>query len=167
MTETKKDYSLLRPFDLEAAKSEYGIIDTDWDAVRYIGASSKFDEVCVEQTNGDLLIGVSSDFRMAPLCWVEGKPVYKGDVLYGVGEKKPLTAELDGLHWNHDESQLVEWRYASGGGYTWAPPKVKREVKLLAFIDDRKELRWVREDIFGDNQYQRIPSEDKLIQFEE
>ena len=81
---TEKDYSLLRPFDLEAAKagaklfcinSENG--ETECTFIQKAG-----DELCIHFERFGFSIHDETDsLRMAPLCWVEGKPVYPGDVL--------------------------------------------------------------------------------------
>ena len=81
--EQTKDYSLLRPFDLEAAKRGEPImgIDFSWPII-FCGTTTNGQVVFVEYTDksgGDQEV---ANIRMAPLAWVEGKPVYKGDTLY-------------------------------------------------------------------------------------
>lgn len=80
----------LRPFDLEAAKA--GALVTDpsdemlWSYVAGPDASGKF-VMKIEAkdigTYGEFTYPSRPDFfRMKPLCWVEDRPVYKGDVLW-------------------------------------------------------------------------------------
>lgn len=83
-----KAFSRLRPFNLEAAKRGEPICwYDDGERVRYIGQSAAHDGgACVEFLEGEC-VGQFETYapiylRMAPLCWVEGKPVYKGDRLY-------------------------------------------------------------------------------------
>lgn len=87
-----KDFSLLRPFDLEAAKrGELVCWHNDGTKARYVGKCGMDDEndICVEYledcfdvTAHTFVMHESDYFRMSPLCWIEGKPVYKDDVLY-------------------------------------------------------------------------------------
>lgn len=75
------DLSLLRPFNLEAAKSGEEIC---WyylsDPVKFIGITSK--GAIAYESEDEIGFTSSDQFRMKPLCWVEGKPAYNGDVLY-------------------------------------------------------------------------------------
>ena len=88
---TEKDYSLLRPFDLEAAKAGADLCDREGCVIYdFLGVGGNFygseaagvriksspytdrPHVCFSPLNA---------LRLAPLCWVEGKPVYPGDML--------------------------------------------------------------------------------------
>ena len=82
---TEKDYSLLRPFDLEAAKA--GVLLCDQSGSTLAGLlcctpdSSGYFRVWVNCIGGIVSCLHGKNIRLAPLCWVEGKPVYPGDVL--------------------------------------------------------------------------------------
>lgn len=85
---TEKDYSLLRPFDLEAAKAgakvcwhEDGEVAVDVMFVR--DRVIPLFEMCFSEEQAAVFTHDDSRryLRAAPLCWVEGKPVYPGDVL--------------------------------------------------------------------------------------
>ena len=80
--EQTKDYSLLRPFDLEAAKRGESILWID-SPVRWVALSAQASDACniVEHAQG-LSYVRDKELRMAPLCWIEGRPVYRGDKLY-------------------------------------------------------------------------------------
>ena len=91
--EQTKDYSLLRPFDLEAAKAGELLFEiymhgskvkTDEKIGTYIAGPNNHNEYVISfPTNGYVTYTDSiKDVRMAPLAWVEGKPVYTGDTLY-------------------------------------------------------------------------------------
>ena len=91
--EQTKDYSLLRPFDLEAAKAGAPLFEifmhpstvkTDEEIGTYItGPNNQNEYITSYPPNGYVVYKYSiADVRMAPLAWVEGKPVYKGDILY-------------------------------------------------------------------------------------
>ena len=102
---TNKDLNLLRPFDLEAAKrgdlltsSEGSIFDGDpvW---RYVAGPDAGGFLVVEILSNSRFASLSPErcFRMAPLCWVEGRPVYKGDTLYcKIGGSKLKAAAFEG-----------------------------------------------------------------------
>ena len=85
---TEKDYSLLRPFDLEAAKGGAGLTNetTVFDCKpvwKYVAGPDSAGFIAVEIVENGRLASpaLTSCFRLAPLCWVEGKPVYPGDAL--------------------------------------------------------------------------------------
>lgn len=108
---TEKDYSLLRPFDLEAAKAGHEITNENGDARIYVDGPDYMGQVCVKGCQGGLYIDPVGSLFMSPLCWVEGKPVYKGDVLY---------------------SKITSFRYEADGSendefFTWTKPTVKRD----------------------------------------
>ncbi len=151
-----KDYSLLRKFDLEAAKNGEHVL---------VGYGNKFDD-CVYITHhiepieeyvfnvkdhGFVILGASGSCthaftldsaKMKPLAWVEGKPVYKGDVLWynEFGFSIEVTGNNDydpnnGLKGKVKEVTKKNPCCHVGGELTWAPfyewswnkPKVKRE----------------------------------------
>lgn len=158
------DYTLLRPFDLEAAKAGGVLIDQEDGAeCRYVAGPHPVTKEIVVEFRGQagFMLGEASDFRMAPLCWVEGRPVYTGDVLYRLdtGAEGSATAAFG------TGVVCSEWpeRPFSADEITWTPPKVKREIKLVAFLDGGF-LRWVREDRWNNAPYARVPSEDKVIE---
>ena len=119
---------LLRPFDLEAAKA--GDLLTDPHS-NYL-----WSYVAGPDAIGKHILGVESDqskgvftcpckaenLRMAPLCWCEGRPVYKGDVLYGAYGENVVKAA----------NSLPGWLLSEAGidfqveGCTWTKPKIKK-----------------------------------------
>lgn len=125
----EKDYSLLRPFDLEAAKrGEVVCWYYDGERLEYVGtATSDGYAGCFKWLDGDNAgtyeIYESEDIRMAPLCWVEERPVYKGDVLWHKIGNYFVTVEHPGdAEYFTCEKGTFEYRYL-----TWTQPKVKRE----------------------------------------
>lgn len=103
--EQEKDYSLLRPFNLEAAKRGDPICDmagkTDWQFIHGLDRDGCM--ILMHIKNGHYITGTKhGEMRMAPLDWLEGKPVYVGDMLWN----KPLKAFaliLTADNWNHPE----------------------------------------------------------------
>lgn len=164
---TDKDYSLLRPFDLEAAKRGDPIIWTPNIDCVFLGESINRPNIPEEgpqyriEHSGGMSYASARRLRMAPLAWVEGRPVYRCDVLYGKGDKLKFVAQQEGLLCEHS-GELVEWKYVSEVGYTWTTPK----VKLLAWFDGYA-LEWRVEGATLHKGWKRVPSEDKIIQVEE
>lgn len=85
----KRNLNLLRPFDLEAAKRGVPLTQDD-----YLLGEPTWKYACGPDTNGRIMATIISSggfiaepthtkvFKMAPLAWVDGKPVYEGDTLY-------------------------------------------------------------------------------------
>ena len=112
-------------------------------------------------------------FRMVPLAWVEGRPVYKGDVLYssffhGMEECKDGVFEVTGIdgHGQFLAGKLSKNHATQFESCSWNPPKVKRQVKLLAYLD-HEQLFWLRETASPKWPAVRVPSEDKTVEVEE
>lgn len=187
----EKDYSLLRPFDLEAAKRGEAIcwINNEQHQEYVAGPDSAGDIVFIAKGGyGEFGFRQESHFRMAPLAWVRVsaddptlRPVYKGDVLWYSAHGFSIT--VTGLNPYHPDNGLrgdvlnaprANPRCYKGGEDTWAPfsvwswtpPKAKREVTLLAYLND-VSLVWVREGMPFAASSVRVPSEDKVIVLEE
>lgn len=123
-----KDYSLLRPFDLEAAKAGAAICYSHlMSVVEFVGEATAIGCIATKEEDGRIAITPRSQFRLAPLCWVEGKPVYKGDVLYS--KFFGGTFEATGLdHLQQIKAEKIGICAATCiDSCTWTPPKVKRE----------------------------------------
>lgn len=126
---TERDYSLLRPFDLEAAKRGEAICwHSNSDTLIYVGPA--VGGKCCFKWTGGILYGLFETYplnyvRMAPLAWAEGRPVYRGDVLYNkVGQELTATGEEGGklIVSEFPDDFLLEPDFLH-----WTPPKVKRE----------------------------------------
>lgn len=78
------DYSLLRPAVLKDLKVGDAILHADCEdeiTVKYKGNLQVLFE-CSKGPAQLLAFDSQHSFKLKPLCWVEGKPVYKGDKLY-------------------------------------------------------------------------------------
>lgn len=132
----EKDYSLLRPFDLEAARRLETICDNHaFNTYEFLGSEehehrkTKVAIRSISPIKGHLYVADYADLRMAPLAWVEGRPVYKGDVLWlTIGDKSSITAEC------FDNGMICGTCKEDGIGsdaepiyLTWQKPKTKRE----------------------------------------
>lgn len=131
---TEKDYSLLRPFDLEAAKAGEAIcwhedgdvaLDVMFIRDRVVPVFENAFTEKLEQVAFFTQSECGVYLRMAPLCWVEGKPVYKGDVLYYERGK----IEIEGVSsWLSCEVMRSKFGFnIKASCLTWTPPNVKRE----------------------------------------
>ena len=168
--EQQKDYNLLRPFDPEAAKFGDALIDIGGDECSFVaGPHSITGEVVVEFSDIGFILCRSHEISMAPLCWVEGKPVYKGDVLYGKWDSASPTGYViggvggDGIP-IHERSGCP--LSDTLDKITWSKSNEKREVKLLAYLTG-ENLVWKRCDAEVPDFYVRVPSEDKVIEIEQ
>ena len=139
---TEKDYSLLRPFDLEAAKA--GVLLCDQSGSTLAGLlcctpdSSGYFRAWVDRIGGLVSSLPGKSIRLAPLCWVEGKPVYPGDALWqttlagDVLKRKAKQISADGSYLEFDETG--SWAMdGSVSKLSWAepPPKpIKRWVNI-------------------------------------
>ncbi len=143
--EQTKDYSLLRPFDLEAAKAGaplfeiymYGSkVKTDEEIGTYIAGPNNLNEYVISYpTNGYMTyIDSIKAVRMAPLAWVEGKPVYKGDTLYSHffksgGQSQDGSFTVTGYRVSDDSFYAAEISYTAAtlvSSCSWNNPKVKK-----------------------------------------
>lgn len=124
-----KNLELLRPFDLEAAKRGEAITDSCGGNVVYIDGPDAGGNYAV-RIDGHFAVGSNERLRMAPLCWVEGRPVYKGDALFYEGIGRGVVVGMKGgdqIEITYDHHK--EWgpTGAFPENLTWTPPKVKRE----------------------------------------
>lgn len=132
--EQTKDYSLLRPFDIEAAKAGEKICygeDGDYKSVTFIAEAGPDGDHSIRDHNGNCYTEPSYGLRMAPLCWVEGKPVYKGDVLYSDKHGKGVIVDASNFNGGYaiefERTKIsIEATYFNSG-LTWTTPKVKRD----------------------------------------
>ena len=126
-----RNLELLRPFDLESAKagtllcSEAAMLNGEpaWKYAAGPDASGRI--VAVKISDGNFAAASRPEaFRMAPLCWVEGRPVYKGDVLFHLRRRVRVVANrMD------NDGFLCEEGCDSGDSLknlTWTHPNVKR-----------------------------------------
>lgn len=142
----KKDYSMLRPFDLEAAKAGEPIIWGYSTAAVFLGESinkrnvgGRGEQFRIEHVSG-LSYAYADDLKMAPLAWVEERPVYKGDVLYsrdiaGNVEKHVIHSANGSSLWS-DNGKVPAF------GITWQKPKVKKSGWRIV---DKDSLKFSKE----------------------
>lgn len=144
----EKDYSLLRPFDIEAAKRGEKVCCIDGAPRTLILEAGPDGEHVFKSLSGNCFLSDGSSLRMAPLAWVEGKPVYKGDVLYQpqlsnieyVADR--IYRDTDGdvfLYYKNGWSSWIEGPLyddsSSQVRVTWQKPKTKREAWANVYPD--------------------------------
>lgn len=125
------NYELLRPFDLEAAKAGAKITDKTEIEHTFAAEAGPDGDMAVRDPQGNVFVMDLSEARMVPLAWVEGKPVYPGDVLYRPGiVTGPLvvagcarSGDEDFLYFEGNGGSV----FADNRNLTWTPPKVKKE----------------------------------------
>lgn len=152
--EEKKDYSLLRPFDLEAAKRGEPFVYWNGSPRQYLGGPDKTGRVAIMDDEGVIQLSETyqENYRMAPLAWVEGKPVYRGDVLYFGGEEYTVDGGTEQVAFSTTHAKkrgplpAPEW-----STLTWTPPMVKREGWVVADINAARRMTKERaEEIVGE-----------------
>lgn len=127
----QRDYSLLRPFDLEAAKAGALLGDAvgspTW---KYAAGPDSNGNISVIIIKTGLFAEPSPTrvFKMAPLCWVEGRPAYKGDVLYrpGIDDGPVVASHIENVDGDDylvfEGSDRDEFADNRRGYMTWAEP---------------------------------------------
>jgi len=133
--EVQRQYSLLREFNLEQAKAGDEILHLLSPSftytevlqdVKFKGVTSNLQEAFVEDKQGEGYCYGTQRIKMKPLTWIEGKPVYKGDVLYfklyddcTVCEHKVYLLK-DNCLFDESGTYFVETK-----SLTWTKPKEK------------------------------------------
>lgn len=166
MTEQTKDYSLLRPFDLEAAKAGEPTCWDDEEAAKFV-AESADGMHCFSDEQGVLFMADSERIYMKPLAWVEGRPVYKGDELYYKSSAPMAGAKrtIKGVNGFGSFFFMENDMYGCQDAFTWEAPKPApktKKVKMYCYLM-RGELIW--KDAFCSD-WKRAPSEDREIEVE-
>lgn len=131
------NYELLRPFDLEAAKAGAKITDGAF-TFSFVAEAGDDGNMAVRFDWGNIALLPVDRARMVPLAWVEGKPVYPGDVLYWndtssapgskfTAENRPSVSSLV----MGSSTTTTGATYTDGGMYaaqlTWNKSKVRKE----------------------------------------
>ena len=138
------DYDLLKPFNLEDALNGAELLSRDRETrakepLKLAAVCGPDGDYCVRDAAGNLYTARGSLLGMAPLAWVEDKPVYKGDVLYSkISPHYGKAAEYhDG--WLVLNTGSITYR-SQVAAFTWTKPKRKREGWINIFpsliIDD-------------------------------
>lgn len=152
-----KDYYLLRKFDLEAAKNGEEICHKSVSSnLKFVdGVDSNNQCVLLYEETNTYVVSSADNLRMKPLAWVEGKPVYKGDVLYvtdGLHKGKSVVANGN-LVYNQllgsflpIESNSSYENKANIKYLTWNKPKVKKEGWINIYNNGTTHLHDTKEN---------------------
>lgn len=171
-----RDYSLLRPLNIEAAKAGAEVTQYNPDCPffatntgKLIGGPNSIGELVFEFDDcGFVLLEKDEDelefVKMKPLAWVDGRPVYEGDRIWCC--ERMAIATKDGAKYDSYD-YTVSWNDFGHELWSWQPPKQKTTINMLAYFDG-SALFWRTEGkpkLF--DYWKRIPSEDKQIEWEE
>lgn len=100
----------LRAFDLEGARAGHEVfLMKPFARFTYVAGPDSDNNVCGWTPDRKLCLCDTSQLRMAPICWVDHKPVYLGSTLY-------ITARPDGLPFivQGHEQKFLEGTLLSG-----------------------------------------------------
>ena len=139
---------LLRPFDLDAIKrGESLCYCATGEVVKYLAGPDAVDTLACTW-NDRIYTDKVDSFRMAPLAWVEGRPVYPNDKLCWIdceGNYVTFTVGLTGVvnkcltgHSRFRDGSIFEDDGRCGVEPTvlyWDRPKVKREGWVNIYPD--------------------------------
>ena len=127
------NYELLRPFNLEAAKAGAKITDKTEIEHTFAAEAGADGDMAVRDPQGNVFVMHLPEARMVPLAWVEGKPVYRDDVLY-VKNHTGRTGSVVTAEFAENGDGYCRFRTYNGAvplillsELTWNPPKVKKE----------------------------------------
>lgn len=141
----EKDYGLLRPFDLDAAKRGEKICERDGSHLEFIADAGPDGDYAVRCKLGNIYGKQASSMRLAPLLWVEDKPVYLGDDLY-VNNDRPYCTDYNKGDQVKVAALSMNGNIQTSCGYylrhsdlTWTPPSVKREGWINVYSIDGEE----------------------------
>lgn len=172
----EKNYDLLRPFDLDKFKAGDLVvwsleIDEEVETGKFVAGPDCNRGICILwdkdsglQTYDDT---EQTEFlRMAPLAWVEGKPVYKEDVLYDWWRGSRIVVGVAGEYLKLVTRKGEPWSLLHQSTISWTPPKPKtKQLTMFAYLDTRSGyLTWNTSECL---EQMRVPSEDKTIEVEE
>lgn len=118
MNNTQKYFSLLRPFDLDEAKAGALVCWHDGDVVVKSILDADDFRAIGRGIDGNVCMWAIENLRMAPLFWVEGKPVYKGDRLYSIDKWVTASGTIDHVGWTTCEDGY----HRDTTRMTWSPP---------------------------------------------
>ena len=116
---------LLQEYDLASAKVGDKVLGLDpGEVIAIYGDTVVFGWQCGEDKSvSSYRQGTSVDIFLAPLCWVEEKPVYEGDILYKGGGKPVMAQKLSASGTLLLFSCGGWWAiYGSGSKLSWEPP---------------------------------------------
>lgn len=141
---------LLREFDEAGAKRGEPICTTDGICVKYIAGPNRLNTVVVQWYDQQFHTPNKNGLRMAPLHWKDGRPVYRGDVLYLSGKSVTVKDMTLGvfitsnclippglLTWekSHISVKFIEW---PDHVPPKAPPPPTKNLSLLRPFDLEK-----------------------------
>jgi len=135
-----KDFTKLRPFENDGVKVGDAIFSVRLgDVVTYIAGPDKDGKFCVNY-NSSLYFTHIEGMKENPICWVENKPVYPGDLLHylvpvSYSRNNNFSVERGGCSSN--DVVLAGYGHAFIKDLTWVLPKVTHEGWLNIYPNNR------------------------------
>jgi len=141
-----KDLTLLRPFDLEAAKRGDPLLYESHRAIFTAGPNAAGECVFDIEDRGFIVVGTNcrvalSTIKMAPLAWVEDRPVYAGDNLCFLDKREGIARGIrEGFLIFEPSVGFPEYQLPES--FTWNKPQVKLTLTvdeaLAIYVEGRK-----------------------------
>lgn len=160
MKNQEKNYDLLRNFDITTAKPrDIFQWKADDNQLEFIGATTINDIFCFKWISGEFE-GLYTSYdkhriKQIPLCWVEGKPAYKGDELWlswfsRCGKVQAIEMEDGLLKIKHLEEDCQWYGYCNeniSDLYWEKPKKIQKEawanvyssIGMISYYDTKEE----------------------------
>lgn len=101
--------------------------------------------------NNGAIVVARIPLYIVPLAWVEGKPVYKGDVLWVKSDvvcdyRMHEVAEVRDGAFYKDQIYDVNGKWTTAKHLTWQSPKVKREGWVNIYSDNEAYIHSTRNE---------------------
>lgn len=128
--EVQRQYRLLREFNLEQAQNgETFTYHLYYEKELKYLSKSKDGVVFAEDSAGCGMTTMAAYLKMKPLCWVDGKPVYKGDKLW-------YKSKADNNYYQHEAWSITSDHLFDEGSFgfvavsllTWDKPHVHQDL---------------------------------------
>ena len=130
--EVERDLTLLRPMDASKLQPGDKVLHFQGDReTTFIDGPDDRGYFCVRNEQGRCSIRRAEWYRMKPLAWVEGRPVYHGDTLYFEGKQVTACDPADNVGW----MTCRDGFHRDTKKMTWEKPKVKKEGWINIYGD--------------------------------
>jgi hypothetical protein len=152
MNTKENNYSLLREFNLEQAQAGDEILHILSPSftytellheVKFKGVTSNLQEVFLEDKQGEGYVCGTQRVKMKPLCWLEGKPVYKGDKLW-------YKSKADNNYYQHEAWSITSDHLFDEGSFgfvdvsllSWDKPQPHVHQELIDAYNKGAEIQY-------------------------
>ena len=120
----EKNLELLRPLDPTKLKQGDKVLHLQGEReVTYIAGPDGVGSIVVRDSGDRLRLRQVRWYRMKPLLWIAGRPVYPGDKLFHEGKEVFARDPIDNVGW----MTCADGCHRDTKKMTWDRPKVKKE----------------------------------------